>query len=258
MIDNVMPHIAPVNACTSACSPLGDVLKTLWINSKPYEGQYDYCTEDSSAYPNNAADCARCLQAQDGSVIIGNMVDTMRQACDTRPLAANGELIVPARDLFETAVVSSATAGSSTAFTSTASATGRSMNSATSSSTSPPSTDEPTGTASANSQGGTDQGSSSEQGGLSTGAAAGIGAGIAVLAIAIIAGLWVLFRRKRRAGSRGRPAHAVELSSPPPTAKVPDHKYDMHIQEKGVDGQLHEADGTPQSRLVELPAAYKR
>ncbi|KAK5084837.1 hypothetical protein LTR70_007773 [Exophiala xenobiotica] len=260
LIDTDTPHIAAVNACTSACSPLGDVLETLWINKHPFVGQYDYCSLDSSAYTDHAADCARCLQGQEESVVIGNFVDTMNQACASRPLAANGELISPTRALFETSIPSSVGASSTGASTSSSSttATGTNSRTSTTSSTTQGGTAS-TGSSAAHDNSETDK--SSEGGGLSTGAAAGIGAGIAVLAIGVIAGLVFLFLRRRRTTKQVQPQSqswaAAEMSANSTAQGV---KHEAPAQEKpawGSEEQLHEAPSDAQSRF-ELPAPYKR
>lgn len=250
------PHIAAVNACTSACAPLTDVLQLLWVNQHPYVGQYDYCSASSSAYTNNAADCARCLQSQEESVIIGNFVDTMNQACASRPFAANGDLISPIRALFDTSLLSSTDASSTAASTSSTSASG--------SYSSPPATSA-VGSNTPQYNGQTD--SSSNNGGLSTGAAAGIGAAVAVVAIGVIARLVFIYLRRRRttrqtaAEAPSLPAAAAEISADSEHGSRPDTKQQHFVYEKdaGVfDRQVHEASTESQSHFVELPAYQSR
>jgi len=247
LIDTTTPHIAAVNACTSACSPLGDVLETLWISSHPFLGQYDYCSENSSAYTNHAGDCARCLQGQEESVIIGNFVDTMNQACVSRPLAANDELLSPTRALFETSLPSSTDTSSTAASTSGSSAAATQTNSASiSGSSAAQSTDETTED--------DHTAKSSDSGGLSTGAVAGIGVGVAVLAIGVIAGLVFLFVRRRRTTKLAQSSTAAEL---PIDTRYNGMAQDVRHEKAawGSEEQLHEAPSDTKSRFVELPAA---
>lgn len=261
LIDNTTPHIAAVNACTSACSPLSDVLDTLWINKHPFLGQYDYCTSDSSAYTAHAGDCARCLQSQEQSVILGNFVDTMNHACDARPLAASGELIVLNRELFDTVPLSSATVSTATATKSDLTSNPSSATNTASEaiSTGTPSIT-PTGKATDNNTTSSSQGN---QNTLSTGAAAGIGAGIAIVVIAaiLVLGFIILRRRKRNSGRLKPQSVALELSSSHNPVVRQSNKHGFNIFEKSassVDGQLHEAPTDSQSRLIELPAYSRR
>lgn len=288
LIDTTTPHIAAVNACTSACSPLSTVLDTLWINKHPFVGQYDYCTEDSSAYPNFAGDCAKCLQSQDDSVILGNFVDAMSKACSSRPLAASGDLIVLNRDLFDTSIKPSIaitmSSTSITTMTTTDSSSTKASSSSTSASNSISSTTvsgNRTSMTTSTSTTGTVQNGTSETnpaagnnesnnqtdhtntGRLSTGAAAGIGAAIAIAVIAILAGLGFWFFRQRQHNSRESlpQSPAVELMSHPYSFNPWNVKPGMEVYEKGAggfDGQLHEAPNVSQRNLIELSAFAKK
>lgn len=278
LIDNTTPHIAAVNACTSACSPLSNVLDTLWINKHPFIGQYDYCNEDSSAYTNFAEDCAKCLQSQDESVVLGNFVDTMNKACTSRPLAASGDLIAPSRDLFDTSVISSSATATDTSSTPASSSSSATTSNSSSSTTEIANSNSITTSLSSTStvqtgvsethpaDGNNDSNNKTDYtstSGLSTGAAAGIGAGIAIVVIALLAGLGFLVLRRRQHQSREAIPHspAVELMSRPYYFGSDTIKPGTGVYEKGAagfDGQLHEAPNGSQYRLVELSAHTKR
>ena len=238
LIDKTTPHIAAVNACTSACSPLSNVLDTLWINKSPFIAQYNYCTSDSSAYASNAEGCSTCLQAQKGSVIIGNFVDTMLNACKTKPLASNGQLIVPERDLFDTAVIRLSSSISTATTTSKSRSASKSSTSTATASSSSTSGVQPTNTV-----------ESAPSHALSTGAAAGIGAAAAILGLGAIVAIALLFRRRRR---RDRVQESQPLAM---ELNQPNSKHGYNVTEKPADSQIYEAPSGPQSQLIELPGS---
>lgn len=268
LIDNTTPHIAAVNACTPACSPLSDVLTSLWINKHPFVGQYDYCSSYSSEYPNNAADCSKCLQAQKGSVIIGNFVDTMLNACKSKPLVSNGELIQPKRDLFRAAVIplSSSMRASSTvssgATTSSIKSTSTTRSNGGSSANVPVSS--ATGVVVTETEYAGASQSALSQTGLSTGAAAGIGAAVAIVALGIVAGIaFLIVKRRQRVSAQENQPLAVELKrrdQSPPYSSVK-YGYSVHEQpqepvyEKYTDNHIYEAPSGSQNRLIELPGS---
>lgn len=207
LIDDTTPHIAAVNACTSACTVLSPVLNTLWINSHPYANEYDYCSINSSLYPQHAANCAKCLQSQKDTVIIGNFVDTMNQACISQPYAANGNLITTTRALFDTSIPTStptsASQSSTTATTPTTTAVSKKA--------------------------------------LGTGAVAGIAVAAVIIGLGLIIGIVVFMRRNRKQQQSQKAPMPPELSE----GHVRPYLKDGHnILEKpagGLQGQIHEA-----------------
>lgn len=57
--------------CQSDCAGLYPVLASSWFTPTPAE-QYDYCSINNTAFPTYVDECASCLQARSGSVILGN------------------------------------------------------------------------------------------------------------------------------------------------------------------------------------------
>ncbi|KAJ9662053.1 hypothetical protein H2198_001595 [Neophaeococcomyces mojaviensis] len=190
------------------------------------------------------------------SVLIGNFMDTMNQACVSRPYAANGDLIVPNRALFETSTPSSTSrtaTSASSSFISGSTSTGA-PTTATPTSTnesgiiqSATTTATPTPTAASNAT-------------LSTGAVAGIAVGATILGLGLIAGLVIFLRRKRKSQVQ---AGGHMIQSPPDssvgltTVQLKDGQFIHEKPAGGMEGQVHEAPYHSESRFVELPATSK-
>lgn len=192
LIDTNIPHTTGAIACADECTPLKNVLETLWISSTPFLPQYDYCEADADAFPKHGPKCAKCLQAQKGSIAVGNMVETMTNACVNKPLAIDGKLVSTSRELFNTTIIPLPSS------TSTSSATTRStmIPSVT------PTASDTSESLSSNSA----VPSSSAHQGLSTASAAGVGVGAAVGIIALAGGFAFLVMRRKRS----RSAHESE------------------------------------------------
>lgn len=166
-------------SCSSACAPLYPVLTTSWF-ATPRPGTYEYCNQNGSAFTQSAQDCADCLREESGSIILGNYIKTMLNACNKTPQASKGQTVnVVQRGLFNSAIPTVSTSGTATSVSSSASAYRPSAATTTSAAAASTST------------------SSSGGSGLSTGAAAGIGVACGVLALAAL-GLLVWFVMRRR------------------------------------------------------------
>ncbi|KAF7118910.1 hypothetical protein CNMCM5793_008546 [Aspergillus hiratsukae] len=157
-----------LSPCESQCLPLKPVFETLWWNNNV--SLYNYCTQNSNAFPTYATGCSECLRGKSGSKVLGNFMDNMVSACKTQPNATKGETVTLARPLFDLSVVTNSSATSTTAMP-TATGTGTPTSSLT---------------------------STSSSSGLSAGAAAGIGVGAGAGVILVGALVWVLIRRRRR------------------------------------------------------------
>ncbi len=157
----------------------------------------------------------------------------MQSACKTKPNATDGDTIELPRKLFQTATIASSTSSPS--------------------STKPPSssTSPSASTSTAASPSSTHASSSS---GLSTGASAGIGVGVAIVAIGLIGALiWFLRRRWRRRSS------PIELASDSDKSTEMMPTSPQHL----ASTPLVEADNTDHSQIntkaagawrAELPA----
>ncbi|KAJ9494439.1 hypothetical protein LTR99_010796 [Exophiala xenobiotica] len=182
--------------CESDCAGLYPVLQSSWFSPTAAQ-QYDYCSINNTAFPQYADQCASCLQAGTGSVILGNFLSAMKSGCDTQPNATEGQTIALQRDIFDTATVATGTATQTTSTsaaqtsggtqstattTTSSSSSGTTSSSATTSSTIPAGAPEPTSSSS----------------GLSGGAAAGIGIGCGLASIGAVGALaWFILRRRR-------------------------------------------------------------
>ena len=125
----------------------------------------------------SAQDCTDCLREESGSVILGNYIRLMINACNKTPQASKGQTVNLGRGIFNTATVDPSAAATATPVSSSASAYRPSA----------------TSSAAAASSSASSGGSS----GLSTGAAAGIGVACGVLALVAL-GLLVWFVMRRR------------------------------------------------------------
>ncbi|PIG80772.1 hypothetical protein AARAC_010659 [Aspergillus arachidicola] len=166
-----------ISGCEDNCLPLRSLFKDLWYKTNHTEELYYYCTDVFTKY---AGDCATCLRSKSGSVILGNFMDNMDSACETKPNASAGETITLRRPLFD-------------------------LSTATSNTTS---TSSPSATATETGNTGGDGAASSSS--LSTGAKAGIGVGAGVGGLMILgAAAWLLLARRRRGAAQGG-AHQYE------------------------------------------------
>lgn len=174
-------------------------LDVSWIYNKAgVQPQYGYCGWNSSQYTTYAKDCATCLQGQEGGVIIGNLADTTYNACKSQPQVEDGGMVVASRDLFDSSIVNETTPTSSTSTASESTSTA----SSTSHSSIGLATDGATATTSTNAASTSSTAAStvpSTSGGLSSGASAGIGVGAALVVLALAAGLFFVFHRKKKA-----------------------------------------------------------
>ena len=281
---------AGVNACSTACSPLTDTLKVQWLAKKPYVGQYDYCSADAESYTQAAVSCAKCLQGKTGTVVLGNFINTMNDACISKPFAANHEPIHPQRDLFNTATIApttSRTAISST--TETTSATTSTNDETSSSSTQTSTSTSPTAdperpssltetqttiaastiiasqSTSASAQAiatqvpaSGDPNDDRSQTGLTLSAAAGIGAAVAVLIIGSSALAAFLIMRRRRRTTTAAQSKSMELTERvfTPSHNVAEKQYVMDW--KPDKPQLYEAPDTSRKRIYEMPDSSLR
>lgn len=153
-------------ACFEPCNPLAPILLDGWHTPPAYKPLYDYCTDHNNVFPDNVGKCVSCLKSQPGSGILGNFLDTMRTACDSKPNATDGQTLkVPGNGLFSL-------------------------------DTSTASTDPPANTTSPSSSSSPSPSDSSS--GLSSGASAGIGVGVAVAVLAVLAAVAIWFWRRRR------------------------------------------------------------
>lgn len=206
--------------CESDCAGLYPVLQSSWFSPTAAQ-QYDYCSINNTAFTQHADQCASCLQAGTGSVVLGNckiqaactfsrygadtlvsaVLSVMKSGCDNQPNATKGETIPLQRALFDTATVASGTATQTTTTSTSAAQTtsdgsaatiiSSSASGTTSSSATPSST-----TAAAGAAGAPEPTSSSSA--LSGGAAAGIGVGCGLAAIGAVGALaWFILRRRR-------------------------------------------------------------
>lgn len=265
--------IAAVQTCSTDCQPLQPVLDALWLSTTPYANQYDYCSVNSGSFPADAGKCAACLQSHPGSVVLGNFVQIMSDACASQPLAVNGDLVSLPRALLDTSTIAVATgssissSSSSTGTTSSSGSAGASTatsdSSLTSSSMASPSSSSTTGAISSTST------STTSSHGLSTGAAAGIGIGIGLLAAGAIAFLafWII-RRRRQRRQDGLFAPELPAYSPAPPAKDVQEKDAFvrpAVEKVGAAHELHgharfeagEGDGDRAGGPVELDAGGK-
>jgi hypothetical protein len=202
-----------LSPCESQCLPLKPVFETLWFGNNV--SLYNYCTQNSNAFPTYATGCSECLRGKSGSKVLGNFMDNMVSACKTQPNATKGETVTLARPLFDLSVAANSTA-TSTSATPTATGTGAPTSSPTSSSSS----------------------------GISSGAAAGIGVGAGAGVILLGALAWVLIRRRRR------PAQAQSMYPP---AAPGGQEYAQPMQyEAARYGSAAPVERGP-SRLVEAP-----
>ncbi|KAB8237481.1 uncharacterized protein BDW43DRAFT_297213 [Aspergillus alliaceus] len=146
-----------IKGCDDECLPLRNVYKDNWYQGNNFTPIYKYC--DDAGFKQYANKCESCLRGKNGTYILGNFIDTMSSACETKPNASDGEIITLRQPLFE-------------------------VLSAESSDTEPdPNADSDSGTSS---------------GGLSTGAKAGIGVGAGVGGLLLVGGLvWVLCLKRR-------------------------------------------------------------
>ncbi|KAF4214573.1 hypothetical protein CNMCM8980_001363 [Aspergillus fumigatiaffinis] len=202
-----------LSPCESQCLPLKPVFRTLWWGHNV--SLYNYCTQNSNAFPTYASGCSECLRGKAGSKVLGNFMDNMASACETQPNATKGETVTLARPLFDLSVATNSTATSTAATTATGTGT---------------STSSPTSTASSSS-------------GLSAGAAAGIGVGAGAGVILVGALVWVLFRRRRR---------AAQQSQMYPPAAPGGHDYAQPMQQEASYATGYPVERDP-SRLVEAP-----
>ncbi|OCT44266.1 hypothetical protein CLCR_05991 [Cladophialophora carrionii] len=234
--------------CEADCAGLYPVLQTSWFSPEPAE-QYAYCSINDTAFPTYASTCASCLLSDEGSVVLGNFLNTLQSACDNQPDASLGETIPLQRALFDTATVGTATA-TSTADSSTISATTSSASSdrattgtvstASGSAKTPPPAADPINTGAS-----AQETSQSSSPGISPGAAAGIGIGCGLGAIALAAGLgWFFLNRRRRLRRGLSPANTFQyqesksaLLSVSPPQPVPLYAQQLASRE------LHEMDG---------------
>lgn len=262
-----------VQACSDECSPIGPVLDTLWLSTTPYANQYDYCSIQSGSFPADAPACAACLQSQEGSVVLGNFVNIMSDACANQPLAQNGDLVSLPRALLDTVTVASTGAAKSSAASSAASSSTRgseSTEAASSSGSGSMSTAKITSTGTVTATGSSSSASSTaaaasssstsspSSGGLSSGAATGLGVAIGLVGAAAIGALifFILRRRKQRSSKLHQTPRESELpgySAETPAPKSPE-KHD-HVQPRPemlqeLSGRetAYEADATPLSQ----------
>ncbi|KAJ4295056.1 hypothetical protein N0V90_007064 [Kalmusia sp. IMI 367209] len=146
----------PYKQCFSACNPIY-AASDYRIKSDPE--RYDYCDSNGN-YTSDAQNCMKCLYDGQGLTILGNIVATLTQLCNTKP----GKDIGFDEDVYNTTRIKLSTPSSST-------------------SPSPVFT------------GGGDSGSDS---GLSKGAIAGIVLGGLVVIIAVLAGILLFLRRLKK------------------------------------------------------------
>ncbi|KAK6373693.1 hypothetical protein LTS17_008186 [Exophiala oligosperma] len=231
--------------CQSDCAGLYPVLASSWFTPTPAE-QYDYCSINNTAFPTYVDECASCLQARSGSVILGNYLNAMKAGCDTKPNATLGQTISLQRDLFDTAAgtlpptISAGIASISSSPSSSATGASGSSGSASGNGADPTS-------------GGTTPASpspsSSSSTGLSGGAAAGIGVGCGLAAIASVGALGVFVIRRRR--SRRAMASSSDFVDPKRSYMASPYHQQQHmpdgqyIQQIG-GSEVHEIDSGQQ------------
>ncbi|KAE8393153.1 hypothetical protein BDV23DRAFT_192072 [Aspergillus alliaceus] len=230
-----------LSGCEDNCLPLRSIFKNLWYKTNHTDKTYDYCSDVFTQY---AGDCASCLRAKSGSVILGNFMDTMDSACETKPDVSKGEIVTLRRSLFDATVASpsaSASARGTKTGTSTATATGG---------------------------GGDEEGDGSL--GLSTGAKAGIGVGAGVGGLMVLGAVaWGLLVRRRRGAGKGdgyayQPP--VEQGAPYTGAGAGSYSAGVAVEQVKEPGELEgggrvdaELDGTAKghangrANAVELP-----
>ncbi|KAE8372788.1 hypothetical protein BDV26DRAFT_273381 [Aspergillus bertholletiae] len=159
-----------ISGCEDSCLPLRSIYKDLWYKNDSIEEIYSYCTDVFMQYADG---CSTCLRSKSGSVILGNFMDTMDSACETKPNASKKEIITLRQPLFD---LSTATANTTATSTSSATAT-------------------PTSSEEATKEGGSS--------GLSTGAKAGIGVGVGVGGLMVLGAVaWFLLSRRRGAAAQ--------------------------------------------------------
>lgn len=208
-----------------------DVLDVSWIY-RGAQAQYAYCDWNSSQYTNFGEDCAICLQEQEGGVIIGNFADTMLNACASQPLAANGEIVSTARDLFNSATIASTSGTSSSTSASASSANSATTTAGNSAISTVSSVSSPTISPSNAAESG---------GGLSPGASIGLGVGIGIVGLAAVIGVVFFVWRKR----------SVSGSSAASDTILPPHHL---AQEIGVHPDPIEADNKAKLSISEMEA----
>ncbi|KIX02960.1 uncharacterized protein Z518_06510 [Rhinocladiella mackenziei CBS 650.93] len=228
--------------CEVDCAGLYPVLTTSWFLPAPAK-QYEYCSINDMAFPQYADTCASCLQAGTGSVVLGNFLNAMQSACDSKPDATLGEMVPLQRELFDTTTVNPSAATSM----STSSASAPASTSVSESASATESTFSAT-TAAASSSSTTTAAPTSDSSGISAGAAAGIGVSCGLGAIAIIGGLfWFILTRARRRNQRNKSGcdfkDAKEMPSPlyePLTRTALNRAYAQQL----ASSEVHEIDST--------------
>ncbi|RJE26117.1 hypothetical protein PHISCL_01560 [Aspergillus sclerotialis] len=116
---------------------------------------------NGGAFEDHWKMCRDCMKGKNGSFILGNFIENMGKACESKPKAADKETLDLPQPLFATELA-------------------RGTESTTSSPTA------------------TDSSESSGSSGLSKGASAGIGVGVGVGGIIILSAIWFFIRRYRR------------------------------------------------------------
>ena len=61
-----------ISDCATECAPLSGPLRNLWGDTTPPQFLWDYCDETSGIYPSYAGECAACLKARSGTVVLAN------------------------------------------------------------------------------------------------------------------------------------------------------------------------------------------
>jgi len=193
--------------CEADCAGLSPVLLSSWFSPSAAK-QYDYCSINNTAFPQYVDQCASCLQAGTGSVVLGNFLDAMQSACESQPDATLGETVPLKRELFNTTTVGTSTGAIATASSTFVSTTGTQ---ATSTSPSPSPSSSSSSTTGVSAPAG--QTAASNHSGLSTGAAAGVGVACGLGAITIIGALgWFMLTRRRRNNDRNQKVNGLDLN----------------------------------------------
>jgi hypothetical protein len=222
--------------CNSKCAGLYAALTPSWFTN-PRPAQYDYCAISNDAFADYADQCASCLLASEGSVVLGNFIVMMKSGCDSGADAHTQDLIPLNRELFNTETVALSVSQTPTSSSATSSVTSDSVTS----NTTPTATD--TGLSASYTSSSTPLPSaSSTSTSLSSGAAAGIGVGCGLGALAVGAGVLYLMRRRRQR----KTTHSS--MGMPPEYDAKQQPYSSSDSASKLYHQVHEAPGSATSR----------
>ncbi|KAE8150801.1 hypothetical protein BDV25DRAFT_139483 [Aspergillus avenaceus] len=92
------PADVSLSGCEGDCLPLKSVFEEPWYKTNYKRPIYEYC--NNTGFNEYAGSCGKCLWGKSGSYVLGNYLDTMVSACETKPNASKGEIIKLNQPLF--------------------------------------------------------------------------------------------------------------------------------------------------------------